>query len=150
MARADFARTLRRPRSGAHIRFCETSPPFWRTKFYVSWLRQITYAVCRGFLQEGSFWKTNPIGGVFEGDKGGYYAKMNPLFALARQLPGNPTARPAVASYIGTQGIHIREIALARGGFLIIVSSRRYRKEGRQEWKRSLVQTVTWMWIARS
>jgi hypothetical protein len=44
----------------------------------------------------------------------------------------------------------LAEIALARGGFLIDVSARRDGKEGRQEWKRSLVQTVTWMWIGRS
>jgi hypothetical protein len=54
----------------------------------------------------GSFWKTNPF------------------FAFARPLPGNPTARSAVVSYLGTEGIHFKEIALARGEFLIIVSTR--------------------------
>ena len=58
--------------------------------------------------------------------------------------------RPSWAGCPHHNGEEIAEKALARGGFLIDVSARRDEKEGRQEWKRSLVQTVMWMWIARS
>ena len=54
-------------RRGAYICFCETNPPFLRHKFLISYLLQDAYVVCRGFLQVGSFWKTNPPGGCFRG-----------------------------------------------------------------------------------
>ncbi len=52
---------------GAYIRFCETNPPIWKAFLCVSSLCKNTYAVCRRGLQVGSFWKTNPPGGVFGG-----------------------------------------------------------------------------------
>jgi hypothetical protein len=55
------------PGKGAHIRFCETNPPFLRQKLCTSSILQDTYVVCRGFLQVGSFWKTNPPEGCFRG-----------------------------------------------------------------------------------
>ena len=59
------------PDKGAPIRFCETNPPFLRYKFLISYLLLDAYVVCRGFLQVGSFWKTNPPGGCFRGVFGG-------------------------------------------------------------------------------
>src|ERR1017187_6610022 len=44
--------------------FYETNPPFLRTIFCVSSAPSDTYVVCRVGLQVGSFWKTNPPGGV--------------------------------------------------------------------------------------
>jgi hypothetical protein len=46
--------------------FCETNPPFWRKNYCGTSISQDTYAVCSGFLQVGSFWKTNPPEGCFE------------------------------------------------------------------------------------
>src|ERR1035441_9037395 len=61
---------------GAPIRFCETNPPFWRQEFYVSFVLQDTYVVCRGFLQVGSFWKTNPPEGCFGGHLVGKWVRF--------------------------------------------------------------------------
>src|ERR1035438_3582101 len=49
----------------SNMPFCETNPPFCDSVFVVSLLFTETYAVCRGDLQVGSFWKTNPPEGCF-------------------------------------------------------------------------------------
>ena len=59
--------TRRCAQLGAYIRFCETNPPFWRTNYCVTSILKGTYVACGGFLQVGSFWKTNPPGGCFSG-----------------------------------------------------------------------------------
>ena len=52
---------------GAHIRFCETNPPFFERIFGVS---DYEYICCEGNMRGksvGSFWKTNPKSGGFGG-----------------------------------------------------------------------------------
>src|ERR1039458_4761383 len=63
-ARAYSARTLLRPSDGAHIRFCETNPPFCVLYFYVNIILRGSYGEKDVRDSVGSFWKTNPnIGG---------------------------------------------------------------------------------------
>ncbi len=55
------------PQRGPYICFYETNPPILRLKIRASFVLQDICIVCRVFLQVGSFSKTNPKKGRFEG-----------------------------------------------------------------------------------
>src|SRR6266404_9234955 len=60
---------------GLYIRFCETNPPILEAKSRGTYLCKNTYDVCRGDLQVGSFWETNPPGGDSGSKLGGNCSK---------------------------------------------------------------------------
>jgi hypothetical protein len=90
MARARFARTLRKPGKGARIRFCETNPPFCGPILYTTCYSYESYGENGREFSVGSFWKTNPPGGgneVIFIEKWVRFRKTKPLPRVWRRAP---------------------------------------------------------------
>jgi len=84
MARAPWTTPLVEKQGRAKHGFCETNPPILEAQYRGVNYSSETYVICRGDLQVGSFWKTNPP----EATRGGILSVAGPDIGFRRRENG--------------------------------------------------------------